>query len=216
MLVAGAGSKETKGTRTTIDTQQPSLMFQCYFRISNSISLVKGQIVQKETDLETLSKSFLEREKDLQNEIQELEERLELLNQSNALLLENADEKVVAPEENGAANSASNPESTKSDEKLSKMFNTCPINDSAMSSINGEDPNLSSAVLKDSTSTKEDVYGKRNEKAVIMEKNKLMEEESKEMHGRYSEISLKFAGVEGERQHLVMRLRNLKNEKKSP
>ncbi|XP_073052010.1 uncharacterized protein [Primulina eburnea] len=182
--------------------------------LKERIKLLEGQIVLKETALETMSNLFLEREKDLRNEIQELEERLEVFKQSSALLLENAVEKVVAPEENVAENSASKPESTKSDEKLSKKFNSS--NDSAMSSMNGEDPNLSSAVLKDSKSTTGDVYEKRNEMALLMEKNRLMEEDLKEMQGRYSEISLKFAEVEGERQQLVMRLRNLKNAKKSP
>lgn len=41
-----------------------------------------------------------------------------------------------------------------------------------------------------------------------------MESDLKEMQERYSEISLKFAEVEGERQKLVMRVRNLKNAKK--
>ncbi|XP_047321377.1 interaptin [Impatiens glandulifera] len=49
----------------------------------------------------------------------------------------------------------------------------------------------------------------------IKEKNKSMEIELKEMQERYSEISLKFAEVEGERQQLVMTLRNLKNGKKT-
>lgn len=48
----------------------------------------------KETALETLSNSFLEKEKELQNQIRALEERLEVLNRSSALLLENAVEKV--------------------------------------------------------------------------------------------------------------------------
>lgn len=42
-----------------------------------------------------------------------------------------------------------------------------------------------------------------------------MESELKEMQERYSEISLKFAEVEGERQKLVMTVRNLKNARKS-
>ncbi|KZV14403.1 hypothetical protein F511_43429 [Dorcoceras hygrometricum] len=42
-----------------------------------------------------------------------------------------------------------------------------------------------------------------------------MEEELKEMQGRYSEISLKFAEVEGERQQLMVKLRNLKNARKN-
>ncbi|KAL7611401.1 hypothetical protein Lser_V15G09858 [Lactuca serriola] len=48
----------------------------------------------------------------------------------------------------------------------------------------------------------------------LSNRNKLMEVELKEMQERYSEISLKFAEVEGERQQLVMTLRNLKNAKK--
>lgn len=40
-----------------------------------------------------------------------------------------------------------------------------------------------------------------------------MEAELKDMQERYSEISLKFAEVEGERQQLVMKVRNLKNKK---
>ncbi|XP_073132959.1 uncharacterized protein [Henckelia pumila] len=183
--------------------------------LKERIKLLEGQIMLKEKALETLSNSFLEREKDLQNEIQELEGRLQVFNQSSAFLLEIAVEKVVAPEENGAGNCASIPESTKSDEKLSKMFNTSPINDSSMSS-NRKDPSPSSALLKDSTSTTNNVDEKRNEMALLVEKNILMEEELKEMQGRYSEISLKFAEVEGERQQLVMRLRNLKNARKSP
>ncbi|XP_040384000.1 cingulin-like [Oryza brachyantha] len=46
---------------------------------------------------------------------------------------------------------------------------------------------------------------------VLKERNMALEEELKELHGRYSEISLKFAEVEGERQQLVMTVRSLKN-----
>lgn len=53
------------------------------------------------------------------------------------------------------------------------------------------------------------------EVASLSEKNKSMEKELKEMEGRYSEISLRFAEVEGERQQLVMTVRNLKNGKKN-
>ncbi|PSS32387.1 Intracellular protein transport protein [Actinidia chinensis var. chinensis] len=53
-----------------------------------------------------------------------------------------------------------------------------------------------------------------SEVALLKERNKSMEGELKEMQERYSEISLKFAEVEGERQQLVMTVRNLKNSKK--
>jgi hypothetical protein len=51
--------------------------------------------------------------------------------------------------------------------------------------------------------------------ALLKERNKCMDKELKEMQERYSEISLKFAEVEGERQQLVMAVRNLKNGKKN-
>lgn len=49
---------------------------------------------------------------------------------------------------------------------------------------------------------------------LLKEKNQLMECELRDMQQRYSEISLKFAEVEGERQQLVMTLRNFKNSNK--
>lgn len=54
----------------------------------------------------------------------------------------------------------------------------------------------------------------RAELAVLTERNKSMEQELKDMEERYSEISLRFAEVEGERQQLVMTVRNLKNSRK--
>ncbi|KAK4797106.1 hypothetical protein SAY86_029432 [Trapa natans] len=49
----------------------------------------------------------------------------------------------------------------------------------------------------------------------LKERNILMEKELKDMEERYSDISLRFAEVEGERQELVMTVRNLKSSKKS-
>ncbi|KAJ0234986.1 hypothetical protein HA466_0270840 [Hirschfeldia incana] len=49
-----------------------------------------------------------------------------------------------------------------------------------------------------------------DELAYCKNKNSSMERELKEMEERYSEISLRFAEVEGERQQLVMAVRNLK------
>ncbi|CAL0303392.1 unnamed protein product [Lupinus luteus] len=54
-----------------------------------------------------------------------------------------------------------------------------------------------------------------NELAILKERNKYMESELKEMQERYSEVSLKFAEVEGERQQLALALRTLKNGKKN-
>ncbi|XP_010537184.1 PREDICTED: myosin-4-like [Tarenaya hassleriana] len=54
-----------------------------------------------------------------------------------------------------------------------------------------------------------------DELAYLKNRNNSMERELKEMEERYSEISLRFAEVEGERQQLVMAVRNLKNGKKN-
>ncbi|XP_076953868.1 uncharacterized protein LOC143628080 isoform X1 [Bidens hawaiensis] len=53
-----------------------------------------------------------------------------------------------------------------------------------------------------------------SEISALEERNKHMENELKEMQEKYSEVSLKFAEVEGERQELVMAVRNLRNGKK--
>lgn len=43
-----------------------------------------------------------------------------------------------------------------------------------------------------------------------------VETELKEMHDRYSQLSLQFAEVEGERQKLMMTLKNVRASKKVP
>ncbi|XP_019156017.1 PREDICTED: flagellar attachment zone protein 1-like [Ipomoea nil] len=74
---------------------------------------------------------------------------------------------------------------------------------------------LSDEEMKASVSSAKDTDKLLNEVALLKEKNTSMEGELKEMQQRYSEISLKFAEVEGERQQLVMKLRNRKNAQKS-
>ncbi|PIN17144.1 E3 ubiquitin ligase involved in syntaxin degradation [Handroanthus impetiginosus] len=71
------------------------------------------------------------------------------------------------------------------------------------------------SVQKSSQSDGGDVSSLLSEVASLKERNKSMEEQLKEMHERYSEISLRFAEVEGERQQLVMALRNVKGGKKN-
>jgi chromosome segregation ATPase len=53
--------------------------------------------------------------------------------------------------------------------------------------------------------------GAAKELASLKESSKAVEEELKELHERYSAISLRLAEVEGERQQLVMTVRSLKN-----
>lgn len=52
------------------------------------------------------------------------------------------------------------------------------------------------------------------ESTLLEARNELMEIELKEMQEKYSELSLRFAEVEGERQKLVMTVRYLKNARK--
>nr|XP_019701829.1 trichohyalin [Elaeis guineensis]XP_019701830.1 trichohyalin [Elaeis guineensis]XP_019701831.1 trichohyalin [Elaeis guineensis]XP_029116835.1 trichohyalin [Elaeis guineensis] len=56
---------------------------------------------------------------------------------------------------------------------------------------------------------------KLSEMDVLKKRNESMEAELKDMQERYSEISLKFAEVEGERQQLVKTIRTLKNALKN-
>ena len=54
----------------------------------------------------------------------------------------------------------------------------------------------------------------RSDMEALKRKNSMMKEELREMQERYSQISLKFAEVEWERQQLVMTVRNLRSAKK--
>ncbi|XP_022971835.1 interaptin-like isoform X1 [Cucurbita maxima] len=91
-------------------------------------------------------------------------------------------------------------------------------------SVHGElcgrkvDSNSSNKELKLSTSGKSNddcCIDLLTEMSSLKEKNQTMERELKEIEERYSEISLKFAEVEGERQQLVMTVRNLKHSKRN-
>ncbi|KAK9672638.1 hypothetical protein RND81_12G113800 [Saponaria officinalis] len=53
-----------------------------------------------------------------------------------------------------------------------------------------------------------------SEVELLKEKNRSTEDELRELQEKYSEVSLKFAEVEGERQQLVMTIRNLRNGQK--
>ncbi|XP_013748185.1 myosin-7 [Brassica napus] len=70
-------------------------------------------------------------------------------------------------------------------------------------------------VINKDNHEKEEVRVLEAEMASLRECNETMEMELKEMQERYSELSLRFAEVEGERQQLVMTVRNLKNAKRS-
>ncbi|KAL1559819.1 myosin-11-like [Salvia divinorum] len=161
--------------------------------LEERIKLLEGQIRLKESTLEISNNSFLENEKDLHHKIEELERRMEVLNQTT-IQYENGLEKIATISDEQDPNVRSIEEATKGDEDSSNL--------------NG---------LNDNPRDAEECSRHRNELTkemeLLKERNKLMEAELKEMQERYSEISLKFAEVEGERQQLVMKVRNLKNKK---
>ncbi|CAA7039010.1 unnamed protein product [Microthlaspi erraticum] len=116
--------------------------------MKDKIKLLEGQIKLKETALEASSNMFIEKERSLKNRVEELESKLDQLNQMSESEAQNGEEEIRV-------------------------------------------------LVKEMTS--------------LRECNETMEMELKEMQERYSEVSLRFAEVEGERQQLVMTVRNLKN-----
>ncbi|KAH9619923.1 hypothetical protein KSS87_006693 [Heliosperma pusillum] len=161
--------------------------------LKERVKLLEGQIKLKETAFETSATAFLAKERILQSKIEKLETSLGGLEVTRGVSHDNEVNK----------------------EKVSVGIQvTCDANPSTLeSNSNGE---LSSETKQtppgnDSGDQKLDILLK--EMVILKERNNSMEEELKEMQERYSEISLKFAEVEGERQQLVMKLRNLKNKK---
>ncbi|XP_062074262.1 COP1-interactive protein 1-like [Humulus lupulus] len=145
------------------------------------IKVLEGQIKLKEAALEISSSSFLEKEKDLQNKINELESRMEELSHSSAF------------------------------QKVVKDASTLTSNENEMPLIKRDEIVAGNKAQNVDSEDNNKLEELASELASLKEKNKIMGSELKEMQERYSEISLKFAEVEGERQQLVMTVRNLKN-----
>ncbi|KAE8055298.1 hypothetical protein FH972_012148 [Carpinus fangiana] len=179
--------------------------------LREKIKLLEVQIKLKETALETSTNSFLEKEKDLQNTIEELESKMEELSQSAAF------QKAIKDTSDIISISVIPEEARTAAELLSSTACLPKENGNASSLIKSNHETLSEKELKASIISNRDgnLDDLIAELALLKERNKLMESELREMQERYSEISLKFAEVEGERQQLVMTVRNLKNAKKS-
>ncbi|CAN4077760.1 unnamed protein product [Withania somnifera] len=155
--------------------------------LKEKIKLLEGQINLKERALESSTNSFLEKERDLQDRIEESDKRLEELHQNAERLSEQEFRKV-------AAEVPSTEEESPCQMLTRKSCNGCSLNKE----------------MEASASNTRHLEELSNEIELLSERNKVMEDELMEMQERYSEISLKFAEVEGERQQLVMKLRNAK------
>ncbi|KAG5070205.1 hypothetical protein AAZX31_01G203400 [Glycine max] len=154
--------------------------------LREKIKTLEGMIQSKETALETSTTSFLKKEKELQTKIEELEDKLEEFNQSIALQKVVQDRSTV--EHLNAAASSSG---------VALLFK---------SNVNLPEKEAGTSIMDTSDSILADLL---TELTSLKERNKSMESELKEMQERYLEMSLNFAEVEGERQKLVMTVRNL-------
>ncbi|KAK8584297.1 hypothetical protein V6N13_109683 [Hibiscus sabdariffa] len=169
--------------------------------LRETIKLLEGQIKLKEAALETSTNVFLKKEKDHQKKIDELENRVEELNEHSSAFCNYQLQKVFKDSMELTSNGTAS--------ILKENGNT-------VSFVKGSDDNL---LVKERTASIVDKEGNHeeliDELTSLKERNKYMKNELKDMQDRYSEISLKFAEVEGERQQLVMTVRNLMNAKKS-
>ncbi|KAG5249287.1 transport family protein [Salix suchowensis] len=189
-------SAVSEGTKTNLRNNKPPVPYGSkeVANLREKIKLLEGEIKLKETALEASANSFAETERDLKKRIEELVSRLEELNQN---INSNGD---IAEDFRNI------------DENPSSSYGVCKENgNSKFDHSNASEQEPKTSCIKNTDHNADLLL---SELVTLEERNKLMESELKEMQERYSEISLKFAEVEGERQQLVMTLRNLKNARK--
>lgn len=183
--------------------------------LKEKIRLLEGQLKLKEAALEMASKTFLVKEEDLKRKIEDLQKSLEILNQNAASFSGYECQKFK--EERGNLNAeidqeaksrAQNLNTTNTTEEMGCSPALAERNNDNSSDNEQKDPGIDS---KDGGNLDKLL----NEMELLKERNLSMEYDLRDMQQRYSEISLKFAEVEGERQQLVMTLRNFKNANKS-
>ncbi|KAI3422740.1 uncharacterized protein J3R85_011826, partial [Psidium guajava] len=194
-------SEGKKGTPRSNKLAQVSSSNKELTGLQEKIKLLEDHIQSKQAAYDSMKDSFLARESDLQNIIEELESRLQ----------------EKRPEDNGEIT----PTNVTPEEKETPAENLC--NASRKPGENGNtthgdhyDIVLDNEAFISSSNAREGNFVEQlTELASLRERNEAMELELKDLQERYSQISLKFAEVEGERQQLVMSLRNLKNAKSS-
>ncbi|KAK1352831.1 Early endosome antigen 1-like [Heracleum sosnowskyi] len=211
----GAPVSEVAKARNNIHAPSPHASKELV-GLKDKIKLLEGKIKLKEVALEKSSNTFLVKEQDLQRKIKDLEKTVEILNQNAASFSGHECPKVHEDSGNldagireaaiyGAQNSTTMKCTTEKmgyPRSLTERNNDIPSNNE----------------IKDSGTDSRDCKNLEmllNEVVLLKEKNQSMECELRDMQQRYSDISLKFAEVEGERQQLVMTLRNFKNSNKS-
>ncbi|KAK1374398.1 NT-C2 domain-containing protein [Heracleum sosnowskyi] len=188
-----------------------------YVNLVEKIRLLEDQIMLKEVSLKTSSTTFFEKEKDLQIKIEELEKSLGMPHQKAECFCGYKIQNEASDAEGFTLNTGVAEES---------VITAGYTSSSESTSVNGcltsfEDSNNDISLedgFKDSATHsrgEENLSESSDEMTLLKARNRSMEGELKDMQERYSAISLKFAEVEGERQKLVMKLRSIKNSKKS-
>ncbi|XP_010255440.1 PREDICTED: myosin-16-like [Nelumbo nucifera] len=217
--------KVSDGTKTTFRNNKSSQISNGPKDVAISrekSKLLKGRMRIKETALESSTNSFIDREKDLQNSIYELENRLEDLSQKSTSFCEDQLQREPKGAEDIDGNDSSSGGRNKGknfldSEKIIRSYISDQSDmERAPTKSNKEfwsEKELNVSTLN--TRDQENIAEMLSEMALLKERNKIMEVELKEMEERYSAISLKFAEVEGERQQLIMTVRNLKNSKRN-
>ncbi|PON66409.1 EEIG1/EHBP1 N-terminal domain containing protein [Trema orientale] len=185
--------------------------------LMNKIDLKEKQIGKLSWELDNKSQQLecaqnLKEEKHeaFLEEIQMLRAEIGRLNKEKSKLAEEKGENVRLKNETEQMK-----KSVLEKEMLIKRLNKEKENLEAKFALAKQKAEKVSKVTSSPASKQCDISDLPTEVASLKEKNKFMEKELKEMEGRYSEISLRFAEVEGERQQLVMTVRNLKNGKKN-
>uniref|UniRef100_A0A1J3E825 C2 NT-type domain-containing protein n=2 Tax=Noccaea caerulescens TaxID=107243 RepID=A0A1J3E825_NOCCA len=193
--------------------------------LRQEITRLKDEIEILRLELEETRKSRIEVESSLQirntekdrSELKKKEE--EMANEERIKLLE---EQIKLKEKTLEASSKMFIEKEKDlnnrikelENRLNKLSQNNPENGESLQQC-PEAIALQNREVLSSNKSDADLEDLVKEVAWLREQNGLMEMELKEMQERYSEISLRFAEVEGERQQLVMTVRNLKNAKRS-
>ncbi|XP_021301151.1 unconventional myosin-XVIIIa isoform X2 [Herrania umbratica] len=188
--------------------------------LQKKLRLLKDQINLKEAASKTSANSAPEKERNLSNMIEQLESSMEQLKICHCISADHCQEETISA---GifAANVTKSEERGKSpDNMLHSKMNTAEGMSFSTRAVPVERRKETNAEREHKCSTSDTNTGANLaellcEVECLKERNKSMERELKDMEERYSEISLKFAEVEGERQQLVMTVRNLKNSKKS-
>lgn len=202
---------------TTNSKSVPACDSMEYVNLVEKIRLLEDQIKLEEVSLKPSSTAFLAKEKDLQIKIEELEKSLDMLHQNAECFCGYKIHNEASDAEGFTLNIGVAEESVITAGDIisteSTSVNGCPTSfGDSNNDISIEDGFKDSAThSKDQGNLRESSH----EMTLLKARNRSMEDELKDMQERYSAISLKFAEVEGERQKLVMKLRSIKNSKKS-